>query len=242
MPDSFNNTQNSLEEAWNNVWGFWSPDNSWKNNRDKCIEIQKKLVCFDTAHSDDLDHIDGVIKAVSRGVALMQAATEWKEPAIGKNKPRTSLEKVRGHQWRLVITYSGFEITFKALMNHQRRTTDMNKIKEFVQKCHLPEYIALVAPDKTSSLEKWLNKEEGKLAEFLGVSNGDRKIIENWIVKSQPIDSWEKGVKLAKAIRNASAHGFLAATKVNELGLKPGLRKLTDDLASIVKFGLHKLI
>jgi hypothetical protein len=61
-------------------------------------------------------------------------------------------------------------------------------------------------------------------------------------VKSQPIDSWEKGVKLAKAIRNASAHGFLAATKVNELGLKPGLRKLTDDLASIVKFGLHKLI
>lgn len=242
MSDSANKTQNSLEEAWNNVWDFWSPDNFWKDDQDKCIEIQKRLLYFDTGHSDDLDHIDNVIKAVSRGVALMQAATGWEEPAIGKNKSRKPLDKLRGHQWRLVITYIGFEITHKALMNHQRRSTDMNKIKEFVQKCHLPEYIPLNAPDKKSSLEKWRNQEEGKLAEFLGVSRGDRKIIENWIVKSQPIDSWENAVKLAKAIRNASAHGFLTATKVNELRLKPGLRKLTNDLASIVTCGLHKLV
>jgi hypothetical protein len=241
MSDSSSNTQNSLEETWNNVWDFWSPDNSWKNDQDKCIEIQKKLVSFDTEHYDDLDHIDGVIKAVSRGVALIQAATGWQEPAIGKNKSRKPLDKLRGYQWRLVITYSGFEITVKALMNQRRRGTDLEAIKKFVRKCHLPEYIPLVAPDKTSSLEKWLNKEEGELAQFLGVTSGDQKILENWLVKSQPIDSWEKAVKLAKAIRNASAHGFLVANKVKEWGLKPGLCKLTNDLALIVEFGLHKL-
>jgi len=242
MTDSSHNSHNSLEEAWDNVWNFWSPDNSWKDDQDKRIEIQKKLVYFDTEHSDDLNHIDSVIKAVSRGVALMKAATEWQEPAIGKNKPhRTPHEKLRGHQWRLVITYSGFEITVKALMNNQSRNTDPDKINKFVKKCCLPEYIPLVAPDKTSSLKKWRDKEEGKFAEFLGVTSGDRKIIETWVVKSQPIDSWEKAVKLSKAIRNASAHGFLVATKVQQWLLKPGLCRLTDDLASIVKFALHKL-
>lgn len=241
MLDSPKNTQNTLEEAWKNVWDFWGPDNSWKDDHDKCIEIQKKLVYFNTDHSDNPEHIDSVIKAVSRGIALVQASIGWQEPAIGKNKSRKDLDKLRGHQWRLIITYSGFEVTVKALMNHRYRNTDKKIFEEFVKKCHLPEYISLSVPDKTLSLEKWIGKENGKLADFLGVTNGDRKIIENWIVKSQTIDSWDKATKLAKAIRNSSAHGFLVATKIREWGLKPGLCKLTDDLASILVCGLHQL-
>ncbi|MBD2043342.1 hypothetical protein [Microcoleus sp. FACHB-672] len=241
MPDSFNDTKNSLDKVWNTVWDFWEPDNSWNNDQGKCIEIQNKLACFNEEHPNDPTHIDSVVKAVQRGVALVQAAIEWQEPSIGKNKPRKLSEKLRGHQWRLVITYSGFEITVKALMNHQQRGIDIKVIEKFLRKCDIPEYKHLSEPRKTSSIKKWLSKEDGKLAEFLGISNGDRRIIEKWIVESQPINSWDEAIKLAKAIRNASAHGFLTATKVEEWKLKPALCKLTHDLASIVAYGLQKL-
>lgn len=242
MLDSPTNVQDVLEEIWKEVWVIWSPDNSWKNDLDKWTHIYKRLLHFSPEHSKTPQHIDKVIKAVIRGVALLKSANGWKNPAIGKNSSRTPIDKLRGLQWRFVIAYSGFEIASKSLMSCQGRNINPKITEDFIQKCSLPEYGFLVSPQGELGLEKWLNKEEGELAKFLGVTSGDRKIIENWIVKSQPIDSWEQSAKLAKAIRNASAHGYLSATKVKELGLKPGLRKLTDDLALIVAYGLHKLI
>lgn len=236
------NVQNILEEARKQVWEILDPENSWKNDLDECTDIQKRLLHFSSEHSKEPQHLDKVIKAISRGVALLESAHGWKNPAIGQNPSRTKSDKMRGFQWRLVIAYSGFEIAFKGLVNCQTRKINPKISDDFIQSCSLPKYDLLDSPERKPGIEKWLNKEEGELANFLGVTSGDRKIIENWIVKSQSIKSWEQSVKLAKAIRNASAHGYLSATKVKELGLKPGLCKLTDDLAVIVAYGLQKLI
>jgi hypothetical protein len=69
-----------------------------------------------------------------------------------------------------------------------------------------------------------------------------KKIIESWLVKSTPISSWVEAARLAKALRNATAHGALSATKVRQWGLENGLLVLSDNLGEIVVAGLRKLL
>ncbi|GAB4187773.1 MAG: hypothetical protein Fur006_27840 [Coleofasciculaceae cyanobacterium] len=244
MTDSFTSIQEILRIAWDDTWQIFQPDNSWKDDKAKCSDIQKRLSHFNLTHSDNPKHIDKVIKALSRGVSLAQAAIDWQTPAIGKKSTR-KIDKLRGTQWRLVIAYGGFEITAKALMNHFQRNTSPEVIENYIKKCSPPIYKPLsspsISPNKKPNLEKWLSKEESAIAEFLGVTAGDAKIIEHWIVKSHPVGSWHDAVKLAKALRNASAHGFLVPTKVDHWGLKPGLITLADNLAEIMTAGLKKL-
>jgi hypothetical protein len=87
-----------------------------------------------------------------------------------------------------------------------------------------------------------LTKDKDAIAEFLSVTAGDKKIIERWIIQANSISSWEDAVKLAKALRNASAHGFLSAKKVQDWQLKPGLSTLADNLGEIMAAGLKKII
>ena len=239
----------NLRNAWNDVWDIFEPDNSWKDDQSKRALIKQKLVYFSRQHSEDVEHIDKVIKAVTRGVALTQAAVDWKYPTIGdesfeRKKGRTAHEKLRGVQWRLVIAYSGFEITAKGLMNHFDRGTKPEIIQDFINKCKLPSYQKLEppTPKEKSNLEKWLNREYEALAEFLGVTAGDAKIIKSWLVNSQAICNWEEAFKLAKALRNSTAHGFLLPTKVQDWKPKNSFRILADNLAEIVTYGLRKLV
>ncbi|MDJ0515569.1 MAG: hypothetical protein QNJ74_04655 [Trichodesmium sp. MO_231.B1] len=239
----------NLRNAWNDVWNIFEPDNSWKDDQSKRALIKQKLVYFSEKHSEDVEHIDKVIKALTRGVALTQAAVDWKHPTIGdescyRKKGRTAHEKLRGVQWRLVIAYSGFEITYKGLMNYFERGTDLKIIKNFINKCKLPSYQKLEPPTRKekSNLEKWFSKEDKAIAEFLGVTAGDAKIINHWLVNSQAVCDWEEAFTLAKALRNATAHGFLQPTKVGRWKLKNSLRILADNLAEIITYGLRKLV
>lgn len=247
MTNSSTNIQEILESARKDIWNIFEPDNSWKDDQTKCTDIQQRLSYFNfkQIHSDSPDHIDKVIKALTRGVALTQAAINWHNPAIGQNPKRTKIDKLRGIQWRLIIAYSGFEITTKALMNHFKPTTPPEVISEFIKRCNLPNYQLLASPNTSPNtkpnLEKWLSKEQGAIISFLGVRRGDANMIKHWIVNSHCISSWEDAVKLAKALRNASAHGYLLPKKVADWELKPGLLKLADNLAEIMAAGLKKL-
>ncbi|HLO84100.1 MAG TPA: hypothetical protein VK203_03665 [Nostocaceae cyanobacterium] len=242
MADNYTDTQDNLTIIWEKLENSFRPDNSWKDNP-KCSEIHQKLLYFAANHTHSPEHIDKVIKCLFRGVRLTEEAINWYEPSIGR-KTSSKIHKLRGFQWRLVIAYSGFEITTKALMNHFSRQTSPEIISNFIQKCNLPNYNSLTPPNpqKKDNLEKWLTKDEDAIAEFLGVSAGDKKIIEHWLVKSNSISSWEEAVKLAKALRNASAHGFLSAKKVADWELKPGLNTLANNLGEIMASGLKKLI
>ncbi len=62
------------------------PDKSWLTDAAKCDCIQKKLSYFNSQHGNNSQHIDRVIKALSRGKALVQAAIEWQNPAIGQSQ------------------------------------------------------------------------------------------------------------------------------------------------------------
>ncbi|NES02451.1 MAG: hypothetical protein F6K22_06110 [Okeania sp. SIO2F4] len=239
----------NLRDVWNDVWNIFEPDNSWKDDQSKRTMIQQKLVYFSPKHSEDVEHIDKVIKAVTRGVALTQAAVDWKHPTIGdescyRKKGRTAHEKFRGFQWRLVIAYSGFEITYKGLMNYFEKGTNLNIIHDFINKCNLPTYQKLEPPipKQKSNLQKWLSKEDEAIAEFLGVNDGDKTNINQWLVKSQAVCHWEEAFKLAKALRNTTAHGFLQPTKVGKWKLKNSFRILADNLAEIMTYGLRKLV
>ncbi|MEG5036048.1 hypothetical protein [Microcoleus sp. AT3-D2] len=236
------NVSEDLNGAWKDVWNVLEPDKSWLTDAAKCDCIQKKLSYFNSQHGNSPAHIDQFIKALSRGTALVQAASEWQNPAIGQSETRSVKDKLRGHQWRLVIAYTGFEIASKALMMDKwDRQVEKGMYERFLEKCVLPDYEPIESPRGKPKLEKWLNKEEGALATFLGVTSGDKKAINRWLVQSQSVDSWCEAYKLAKALRNASAHGFLLPTKIHDWGIKNGFLRLTDDLAKIVISGLSKL-
>ena len=236
------NVSEDLNRVWKDIWNVLEPDKSWLTDTAKRDCIQKKLSYFNSQHGNSPEHIDLVIKALSRGKALIQAAIEWQNPAIGQSETRSANDKLRGHQWRLVIAYSGFEIASKALMMPKwNRQIESGMYEKFIEKCVLPAYEPIEPPTDKPKLAKWLNKEEGALAEFLGVTSGDRKAIDRWLVQSESVGSWCEAYKLAKALRNASAHGFLLPTKIRDWGLKNGFVRLTDDLAKIAIAGLSKL-
>ena len=238
----------ACNDVTNNLWQFLKPYGSWQSDQAKCNEIQRRLSYFCSTHSCHPDDIDDVIQALSRGLYLTLSAMEWQEPTAGcspTDKPNAT-HRARGVQWRLVMAYGGFETTIKTLINH-KKYLNPEIITNYINKCDLQDYRLLTSPNpQRDNLEKWLGKpsQQGKtaLANFLGLSAGDQKIIEAYIVESTPISDWIEAVKLAKALRNATAHGALSATKVKKWGLENSFLTVSDNLVEIVVAGLQKLI
>ncbi|BAZ22031.1 hypothetical protein NIES4073_29120 [Kalymmatonema gypsitolerans NIES-4073] len=237
-----------LEDVWRDLWQAFGTRESWTSENAKCKDIQHRLSYFNSLHSAEPDSIDDVIQALSRGFNLIKSGLEWQEPAAGHNstKEPNDTHKARGIQWRLVMAYNGFEMITKTLLIKEKYLTP-ETIKDFTNKCYLPDYSSLNPPATTRvNLEKWLNKpsreEKSAIADFLSLENGDKTIIEEWIVKSTPVSTWVDAVRLAKAIRNATAHGALSASKVNEWGLQKPLLTLSGNLGEIVLAGMRKLI
>ena len=239
---------NHLEDAWRDLWQVFGTRESWTSEKAKCKDIQHRISYFNSLHSAEPDYIDDVIQALSRGFNLMKSGLEWQEPAAGHNsiEEPNDTHKARGIQWRLVMAYNGFEMVTKTLLIKEKYLTP-ETIKDFTNKCYLPDYSSLNPPATTRvNLEKWLNKpsreEKSAIADFLSLENGDKTIIEEWIVKSTPVTNWTEAVRLAKALRNATAHGALSASKVKSWGLQKPLLTLSDNLGEIVLAGMRKLI
>jgi hypothetical protein len=246
MPDI---TQN---DGWNEIWAMADPNESWLTDLAKCSEIQGRLsrFNFNKNHSADPQHIDNVIKTLGRGFHLTKAAVEWDNPVAGKSLPNNgSTANARGIQWQLVMAWGGFESVTKTLMyltGEKNSYLSIDRVKHFTSKCNnLPDYIPLIPPNTNKkNLEKWLTKpsETGdELLDFLGLKAGDRNQIKDWLVDSNQIEDWANATMLAKALRNATAHGALSPTKVEEWGLKPAMKILVKNLGDLVVFGLQTL-
>ncbi|MGB3402882.1 MAG: hypothetical protein WBA77_09345 [Microcoleaceae cyanobacterium] len=242
MSDSLPISQR-LAAAWEKVDAIFLPNNSWLTNQTKCKTIQKKLSYFNSNHNSRPEHIDQVYKFISRGVNLTQAAIDWENPAIC-GSPRNNTGKHRGIQWRLVIAYSGFEITTKGLMNcYKDNSIRFPVFKKMLDKCNLPRYSSLKHPgsDNSKNLEKWLSREELAMGKFLGLSGKDAEVIQRWMVKSQPIDNWTDAFAIAKVFRNTTTHGFLVPKIIEDWKLNASLEVLTENLAEILTAVLVKL-
>ncbi|BAY16452.1 hypothetical protein NIES21_22800 [Anabaenopsis circularis NIES-21] len=238
-----------LEDIWRELWQVFGFYESWKSEPAKCKDIQQRLLYFNQSHSENLEYICDVIQALSKGFYLIKSGLEWEEPAVGhntNNKPNDT-HRARGIQWQLVMVWGGFETITKTLIKTHKKHLEPEIIQEFINKCNLSEYGSLTPPDSNLlDLERWLNKpackNQSAIANFLGIENGDQKIIEHWMVQSHPISSWVEAVRLAKALRNATSHGALSATKVKEWGLQKPIINLSNNLGEIVISSMQKLI
>jgi hypothetical protein len=244
------NLSTHLDDVWRQLWQFFGSYETCINDQAKCKDIQQRLSYFDSCHSDKPDSIEDVIQALSRGFYLIKSGLEWQDPAAGHNSTEqpNDTHKARGAQWRLVMTYNGFEmITKTLLLKTDRGGLRQETIQDFTVKCNLQNYHLLSSPDTTRvNLEKWLKKalceNKSAIADFLSLENGDKTIMEEWIVKSTPVSSWTEAARLAKALRNATAHGALSASKVKQWGLQKPLLTLSNNLGEIVLAGMQKLI
>lgn len=242
--------RSDLDDAWRNIWQVFGPNESWLEDTAKCREIQQRLAHFQKNHPAKAEHIDDVVKALAQGFNLVKSSVQWSDPAIGHpadSEPNVT-HKARGAQWRLVMAYGGFETMVKTLLNFQKREgLNPQILAEFIQKCGLPDYHSMVPPDSTLvSLDKWLTKpaisdRKSALVDFLCLERADAKAVEEWMVQGLPISTWLAATRLAKALRNTSAHGALSASKINEWGMRHALFKLCDNLGEIMVAALRKL-
>lgn len=255
-------TQRIIEDI-DTVWGevqpyiFLQKENNSPVNFTAKEKFVSKLKHFNERHSSANEYIIYVASSLSRGHALIKAALEWEDPCAGKaSENSNSHSKARGLQWRLVMAYSGFEIIVKTLMIHKGSGCQHEFLDKFITLCEQADNSCYLERQNTSkvSIRKWIEDEE-KLFQFLKVKyeiqeDGDYKLgedaksIKNWIDNSEKetlyINSAES-VKLAKALRNCTAHGSLSANKVKEWKIENLIDYLTRQIAEIAIAALRKL-
>ncbi len=210
-----------------------------------CLAIQQRLHRFSTTHAAEPAAIKKVTSALYRAVPLLQAALHWEDPTVGGTLDRRSAtDRRRGEQWRLVLAFSGMETLTKALLSQKGRGgIGAEHFRTLLSGCALPEYLPLEVPQhRESLLEDWFTADaQDDLLDFLGLDFGDAKITARWLVERRPMIDWVEGLCLAKALRNATVHGALSASKVEQWKLADAIGRLVDDIAIIATAILAKL-
>ena len=225
-------------------------DQQTEASTDAYQPLHQRLLSFTDRHPDAPEHLHTVIVALSKGTHLVKAALAWEEAAAGPGAQGgpTSTSQARGEQWRLVMGYGGLETVFEALLSpHPRFPSYYQGAKHFSDCCALPAYAPLDAPSQhRGELAQWLKTEvtsdEHPLVRFLGLNNGDAGIFRAWIIEGRPVDSWPAALLLAKALRNATAHGALSASKVRQWGLRDALETLCINLGELTAGALRRLV
>jgi hypothetical protein len=217
----------------------------WEKSEPACQRLLKHLHRFTPNHPPDPPVIKNVTRALYRAVPLLQAAILWEEPSVGgKAEKRSATDRRRGEQWRLVLSFSGFETLGKALLAIKGRggikPEDIGRLLAAVP---LPDHVPLDVPShKEEALDDWFNAEsQDELLDFLCLDHGDAKITATWLVERKPMVTWLETFCLAKALRNATVHGALSASKITEWKLGPALLRMVDDIAAVAGAVLIRL-
>lgn len=200
---------------------------AWKNGKDLLPWFQQFCPKISP------EGLDVRIMSVIRGHKLIQQASMWEDPAIGGE----ATGSVRGRQWRLVMAFSGLERLVKSLRG-TKGGVDRSLLECVCEILELPEFGEIGSPSlEKGSVTKWLESEEGpdEIIAFLGIENGDHSCFDSWFLQSKPVDDWVDGLLLAKAFRNATAHGSLSPTKVSDWGLASAFDKLLEVILAVDK-------
>lgn len=214
-------------------------------NPHACTRLQQRLLRFSNTHTADPAAIKKVTAAIYRAVPLLQSALGWEEPTVGgTTEKRSTTDRRRGEQWRLVLAFSGFETMAKALLSQKGRGgIGADAFCKLLTDCTLPVYVPLAVPEhKESLLDEWFCSDaQEELLDFLGLDYGDANITASWLVQRKPMATWVQGLCLAKALRNATVHGALSASKVDQWKLACSIRRLVDDIALVAGAVLDRL-
>jgi hypothetical protein len=202
--------------------------------------LHARLTRFHPTHPCTPDHLDLILDLLFRAVPLLQAGVAWEQPSAGLRPGQSSsTASARGAQWRLVMSWAGFELLVKALLAAPRfvgvRQQDFAGIPA---PCTLPAFTPIASPAISASVqERWFptptSSETHPALQFLGLKPRGTKTIADWLVHHQPIQTWAAGLSLAKSLRDATAHGALSASKVKEWKLQKPLERLLADLEAI---------
>ncbi len=185
------------------------------------------------------DREEEMLSAMARGDALMKGAVKFR-PARERGK-RLSAEYVRLVQWRLVMAYAGFEIFAKSVLGRHghgdKKGLTGDDVRHLTMKLKMPEFIEIDSPRPKAAIRKWLRDtstlpDYSDLSRFLNLNEFDQRAFLDWL-HGTPITNHVKACLLAKALRNATAHGFLSPTKCHALGVVEAIRNLPHALADI---------
>lgn len=207
-------------------------------------DLHPHLARFSSDHQADHGYIKAVLGSLARGEALVAAATAWEQPHIGGNR-RTNADRARGDQWRLVMAYGGLETLIKTLLCFTGRGLGPAEFGAFVLHAAPSPVSGTKVRRGRRELEDWLSRPSTSAAnpiiEFLGLERGDAAIIERWIVTGDDITTWEDELRLAKALRNATAHGALTPSRAVKWGIVEAFEVLTLDIGRAATAAIQRL-
>lgn len=169
--------------------------------------------------------------AMAKGYSLMRAAHLDFEPSIGCGRVSahpSRLDRLRGLQWRLVMSVAGFEMFLRGRCGREEKIWKL--VASAVSLVSIPPPPPLPRPLAASgglpaSIESLLDIPHGpsdrsRLAEHLGLNKFEEELLLGWLQGTREPAGWEGHVRLAAALRNVTAHGALSAKKVGELRLR----------------------
>jgi hypothetical protein len=199
---------------------------AWKDGED----LSHRLAKFAANPDGDKARV-ARIHGIIRGHELTAQARSWVEPSIGSGKTAIA----RGAQWRLVMAYGGFELLAKSLVGAKDGGLDDQGLSALLGKLSLQVFEPLAPPPiEKSTLKEWMDEEDASdVLDFLKMDKGDRTRFDAWLAKQKPIATCIDALLLAKAFRNATAHGALSPTKVEEWKLGEAVSRLTDEISRI---------
>lgn len=183
----------------------------------------------------DQSKIKNRFGGINRGARLVFSAAEWKNPTIGDGDGSAM---ARGVQWRMTMAWTGLELLFDSLLTRVK-DCEADIVLEWCQSLGLgmlAEEIAVPGGLKRSAKVRNLWEEEVAIFEFLGVRGGKpRKALDIWWVQQKPIADYVTALHAARAIRDVTAHGLLAAHRVAKFGLVSANRNGAAPLDRLVE-------
>lgn len=239
-----------LNDPWKRWWDFLGEEGSWRQDAAKRSRIHARLLRFTSAHWDQTAWVDAVLSALARGKPLVEAAVRWSDPSVGQRSPGsvTETDRFRGEQWRLVMVYGGFQTVVKALMGVQRGVRlEPALVDRFIERARPPAYPGLPSPRvREADLEEVfrapLTDVTHPLLVFLDLGWASTRNLYRWLVEGRSVETWARALRLARALRDATAHGALSASRAKQWQLRPALRTLTENVGQLVAAALEELV
>jgi len=232
----------SLKSAYRH-WREFLRTNGIGNRQPDQPSTQRVAACFRNFGCDetaDAERVNRLVLAVDRSKSLIDSALSWQRPHIGASGNGT--DQARGAQWRLVIAWCGLEELIQTIMDDLRR----GAIDRFVSDCQLPAFSRLDAPKENAKLKEWRRshaKSSGQdILQFLDARKQGRELFVQWLVKGKPLKTRTDALCLAQALRHATAHGALSATKVREWGMLPAFKRLVPEIGAVCAAAIEQLI
>lgn len=152
----------------------------------------------------------------------------WTDPFIGAPAPNTTeTDRARGDQWKLVLAYAGWETVARERWPGAKHYDCYERVAVDIE--------GPIPAPVSRSLQRWLTEANLDVADYFSMPRTPTwERLERWL-RGDAIDEPSAAMALAWALRNATVHGHLSATKTMEWGLRPAFLTLAELVCRFVE-------